>query len=83
VRVALRAVGAAQCLAGPHDVRPTADAFRVSVRSVRRAQLLLEDGNRELVADTLLGRTSLTDAETIILDARVIAQKLPPAMVSA
>ena len=67
-RLAQRAVSAAHCLLAfrQYSVRPVAAAFQVSIRSVRRGQLLLEEGNPELLANTLLGRTSLTEAAVII-----------------
>ena len=70
-KTAQRAVLAAHCVAWhQRGVRPLADAFHVSRRSLRRGQLLLESGNRELLADVLLGRCSLTAAATALLEAR-------------
>jgi hypothetical protein len=76
-RLAQRAVLAAQSvLAGQVPLSYAARLFYVSRRSIGRGQLLLCEGNPELVADTLEGQYSLTEAEAIVLDGRAIVERL-------
>ena len=72
-RLVQRAFLAAQAvIAGQVTATYAASLFDVSVRSIRRGQLLIRDGNPQLVTGTLEGRWSLTDAEIIVLTAQAV-----------
>ena len=68
-------LGAQYALAG-RSVRSAARVFAVSPRSISRAQLVLQDGNRALVAEMLEGRWSLTVAASLVTSTQTLLQTL-------
>ena len=68
-------LGAQYALAG-RPVRYAARVFAVSPRSISRAQLVLQDGNRALVAEMLEGRWSLTVAASLVTSTQTLLQTL-------
>jgi hypothetical protein len=76
-RLGQRALIAAHCVEQSRTQKSyVASLLHVSLRSLRRGQQLLRDGNPELIDQVLNGQLTLYEAITVLADAETIAHAL-------